>query len=59
MSTGGGEFVTTNEPAVVAEPLLDSTVVERGQGDRGLPNTAGADESDWPKVFCEINCLLD
>jgi len=28
MSQRGGELVTTNEPAVVAKPLLDPVVVE-------------------------------
>ena len=59
MSAGGRESVTTDEPAVVAIPLLDSIMVENCQGDRGLPNPAGADKSDWVKSFDEINCLLD
>ena len=59
MGTGGRELVAADEPAVVAIPLLDSIVVENFQGDRGLPNPARADESDWAKVFGEIDCLLD
>ena len=59
MSAGGRELVTTDESAVVTKPLLDPIVVENGQGDRGLPDTARPDESDWPKVFGEINGLLD
>ena len=59
MSAGGWELVTTDESAVVAKPLLDSIVVENGQGDRGLPNPARPDETDWPKIFYETNCLLD
>ena len=59
MDTRGRELVAADEATVVAESLLDSTVVEDGQSNRGLPNTAGADESNWVKVFCEINCLLD
>jgi hypothetical protein len=51
VGTGGWELVATDEPAVVAKPLLDSIVVENGQGDGGFPDPAGADESDWTKVF--------
>ena len=59
MGTGGRELVTADEPAVVAKPLLDSAVVENGQGDRGLPNPTRTDERDWAKVFGETDCLLD
>ena len=59
MSARGWELIAADEPAVVAELLLDSIVVEDCQGNRGLPDTAGADESDWAKVFGEIDCLLD
>ena len=59
MGTGGWELVATDEPAVVAKPLLDSIVVEDGQGDRSFPDPAGADESDWTKVFSEMDDLLN
>lgn len=59
MSTRGGELVTTNEPTVFTEPLLDALVVENSQGDRRLPNPAGADEGDWREAFCETNDLLN
>ena len=59
MSTGGRELVATDEPTVLAKPLLDSIVVENGQGDGGLANPTGADESDWVKVFSEIDGLPD
>jgi len=47
MGTGGGKLITTDEVTVIAKPLLDPIVVENGQGDRGLPNSARANESDW------------
>ena len=59
MGTGGGELVAADEPAVVAKSLLDPILVENGQGDRGFPNSASADESDWMKVFGEMNDLLN
>ena len=59
MNTGGWELVTTDEPTVVAKPLLDSSVVENRQCDRSFPDPSNADESDWAKVFSEIDCLLD
>jgi hypothetical protein len=59
MGTGGWELVAADEPAVVAKPLLDSIVVENGQGDGGFPDPASADESDWAKAFSETHCLLD
>ena len=46
MGPGGWELVAADEPAVVAEPLLDSIMVENGQGDGGLPNPSDANESD-------------
>jgi hypothetical protein len=59
MSERGGEFVATDEPTVMAKPLLDAIVVEDGQSDGGLSNSAGTDESDGREVFCETNDLLD
>ena len=59
MGTRGGEFVATDEPAVVAKPLLDSIVVENRQRNGGLSNPPGADESDWTEVFSKVDYLLD
>ena len=59
MGTGGWELVAADEPAIVAEPLLDSIMVENGKGDGSLPNVPDADKSDRTKVFGQINCLLD
>ena len=43
MGTRGGELVATNESTVVAKVLLDPIMVENGQGDGGLANSASAD----------------
>jgi hypothetical protein len=59
MCMRGGEFVATDESTVVAKPLLDPIVVENGQGDRRLPDSASTNECDWNKVFSEIDYLLD
>ena len=59
MSTRGRELVTANEPPVIPEPLPDSFVVEDVQRDGCFSDPTGADESDWAKVFSEIDCLLD
>ena len=55
----GWELVATDEPAIMPEPLLDSVMVENGKSDGGFPNPAYTDESDWTKVFSEMNYLLD
>jgi len=59
MWTRGREFVTANESTVVTEPLLDPVVVENGQGDRGLADSASTNECYWGKVLGEIDYLLD
>ena len=59
MSERGGELVTADEPTVVAEPLLDTIVVEDGQGDGSFPDPTCADESNGREVVYEINDLLD
>lgn len=53
------ELIATNEPPVITKLLLDATVVEDGQGNRRLPNTAGTDESDGSEVFCKTNDRFD
>ena len=59
MSAGGGELVATDEPTVGSEPFLDAIVVEGGQSDGRFPNPPRTNESDWSKIFCEANDLLD
>jgi len=43
----------------MAKPLLDPVMVENGQGDRGLADTASTDESDWNKVLSKVDYLLN
>jgi hypothetical protein len=59
MIARGGELVATDEPTVVAKPLLDAIVVEDGQSDGRLSNSTSTDESGWSEVFCQPNNLLD
>jgi len=59
MCARGRELVTPDESTVVTKPLLDPVVVENGQGNGGLPDSASTDESDWSKLLGEIDYLLD
>ena len=59
MPTGGRELITADESSAIAKPLLDPIVVENGQGDGGLANSAGTNESDWVEVLGEIDYLFD
>ena len=59
MSARGGEFVATDEPAVVSKPLLDTIVVEDSQGDGCFPDPPRTDESDGCEIFSETNDLVD
>ena len=43
----------------MTKPLLDPVVVEDGQGNRGLPDSANTNQSDRGKLFGEIDYLLD
>jgi len=54
----GGELVTPDEPAVMAKSLLDPIVVEDGQREGCLADSASTDESDWDEPFGEIDYLL-
>jgi len=59
MSERGREFVAADEPAVVAETLLDSIVMEDGQGDGRLADSAGTNEGEWGEIFYQADDLLD
>ena len=59
MSTRSRELIATDEPAVLAEPLLDAVVVEYSQSDGCLPDPPGTYESDGYEGFGETNDLLD
>jgi len=43
----------------VAKPPPDPVVVEDGQGDRGLADSARTNEGDRGKILGEANYLLD
>ena len=43
----------------MTKPPLDPIVMEKGQGDGGLPDPASTDESDWSQVLDETDYLLD
>jgi len=55
----GGELIATDEPTVIAKPLLDLIVMENNQSDGGLAGSASTDESNWDEVLGEIDYLLD
>ena len=59
MDTRCRELIATNEPAVIAKPVLDPIMVEDSEGNGCLPNPPCADESDGFKVFSESNDLLN
>ena len=59
MNTRCGELVATDEPTVVAKPVLDSIVVENGQGDGRFSNSASTNKSDRNKVLSQIDYLFD
>ena len=59
MSTRRGELVAMDESTVVAKPLFDAIVVKDSQGDRGLSDPAGTNESDRREVFYETDNIID
>ena len=59
MSDGGWELVASDESTILAEPLLDAMVMENGQGDRRLADSASTDEGDRSQVFGETDDPLD
>ena len=59
MGARSRELITTDKSTVVAKPLLDSIMVENGQGDGRLANHASADESDRSKVLSETDYFLN
>lgn len=40
MSVGGRKLITANEPTIIAKLLLYAIVVENGQSNRGLADSA-------------------
>jgi hypothetical protein len=59
MRERGWELVAADEPTVVAKPLFDPIVVEDGQGDGSLANSAGTNESDRSELLCKAENFLD
>ena len=59
MSTRSRELIATDEPAVLAKPLLDTVVVEDSQCYGCLSDPPWTDESDGCEFFGETNDLLD
>ena len=59
MNERGWELITSDEPTIVAKPLLDALVVKNSQSDGCLANSAGTSESDWCQVFGETDDPLD
>ena len=47
MNTRDSELIATDEPTIVTESLFDAIVVEDGQGDGRLSNSASTNESGW------------
>jgi hypothetical protein len=52
-------LVTANESTIIAEPFLDSIVVEHVERDRCLPDPPCTDESDRFEVFGESDDCLN
>ena len=59
MGERGRETVAADEPTIFAKPLFNRVVVEDGQSDGCLPNSAYTDESDGRKADYETNGLLN
>jgi len=59
MSGQGKELIATDESTVVTKPLLDAVIVQDGQSDRRLADSASTDKSNWGEIFRETDDLLD
>ena len=59
MWEGCRELVAPDETAVLAETLLDTTVVEDGQCNRCLADSSSADQGNGFEVFSEANNFLN
>ena len=55
MSTGGGESVATGKTTAFTKPLFDAVMMEGGQSDERLSNTAGTNENNRCEVFGQVN----
>ena len=59
MRERSGELVAADEPAVVAEALFDTIVVEDGESDGRLADSTRTNESEWSQVFCQTDEIPD
>ena len=59
MSGGCWELVTSNEPTILAEPLLDTIMMEDSKSDGRFADSANTNESGWGETFCQGNDLFD
>jgi len=59
MSGQGKELIATDESTVVTKPLLDAVVVQNGQSDGRLADSASTDKSNWGEIFRETDNPLD
>ena len=53
------ELITTDKPAVIAKPVLDTVVVENSEGDGCFPDAPCTNESEGFEVFSKIDDPLD
>ena len=53
------ELIATDEPPMIAKPLLDTIVVENGEGDGCLADSTCTNESHRVQVFGKINDPVD
>ena len=59
MCERGGELVAADEPTIIAKPLFDAIIVENGQSDECLADSASTNESEWGEVSCKTDDSLD
>ena len=59
MRERSGELVAADESAVVAEALFDTIVVEDGESDGRLADSASTNESERSEVFRQTGELPD
>ena len=52
-------LIATDEPPLMAEPLLDPIVVEDSQSDGGLADSTWTYESNWSEALGQVDYLLD
>ena len=53
------ELITSDEPTILPEPLLDAIVMEDSQRDGRLSDPARTDQSDRSETFRQSHDLVD